>query len=213
MAFSIYHHRDIDTQRNLSEFFGRTKITRIQKTTPKGKPDIREEEIELIEDNVIKMLEIGNHITYMPKDRGTLYVGYTRYPDIPKTQEGYLRQGHETENGFIRFKQNLLTSPKAQRDTQPRPPEVLYYIVPDKNLVYILKEGVKSKEGEYLALFNDTESIIDLLDTDPDKFQGMSLILQINIKQMIADGYKVIGNQKGKWFTKEIPSQYISVLK
>jgi len=43
---------DIDTQRDLSSFFGRTKITRIQKgANPKAKPDVREEEIELIDDN------------------------------------------------------------------------------------------------------------------------------------------------------------------
>ena len=159
---------DIDTQRDLSSFFGKTKITRIQKSgNLKAKADIREEEIELIEDD------------------------------------------------FILFKLGLLKPQAKQKQQSERgmPPAVLYYVVKDKWIKQVLTVGVKAREGSYLALFNDTKSIIDLLDTDPDKLKGISLILQINIKQMIEDGYKVIGDKKGKWFTKEIPSKYISVLK
>jgi len=207
---------DIDTQRNLSEFFGKTKISRIQKSgTPKGKPDVQEVEIELIDDNIIKMLEIGNHVTYMPKDKGTLYVGYTRYPDVPKTEEGYIRQGRDTENGFIRFKQNLL-NPKANtqtKQTRPVPPEVLYYVVSDKEIKKTLTKGIQAKQDSYIALFTSTKSIIDLLEKDSDNFHNMSLILEIDTKKMIKDGYAIIQDKIGKWFTKEIESQYISVLK
>ena len=96
---------------------------------------------------------------------------------------------------------------------RPKPPEKLYYVVPDKKIKKTLTVGVRAREGKYLVFFNDTQEISDLLDKDPEKFNGISLILQINTKQMIIDGYKIIGNKKGKWFTKMIPSQYISVLK
>ena len=206
---------DIDTQRNLSEFFGRTKITRIQKSSaPKGKPDVREEEIELIDDNIIKMLEVGNHVTYMPKDKATLYVGYTRYPDVPKTQEGYIRQGRNVEDDFILFKQGLLL-PKKKEPTKSKavvPPEVLYAIS-NKEIKKTFIEGLIAPKGYELELFNDTSSIMDLLEKDADMFQNISLVYQIDSKQMVADGYTFIQDKNKKWFTKEIPSKYISVLK
>jgi len=96
---------------------------------------------------------------------------------------------------------------------RPKYPEVLYYVVPDKIIKETLTVGIRARKGRYIAFFNDTKSIIELLEKDPDKFCGISLILQIDAKQMIADGHKIIGNKKGKWFTKEIASQYISVLK
>jgi len=95
----------------------------------------------------------------------------------------------------------------------PKPPEILYYVVPDKYIKKTLTVGIKSREDSYMALFSNTKSIIDLLEKEPDKFRGISLILQIDTKKMIRDGYKIIRDKKGKWLTKEIPSQYISVLK
>jgi len=205
---------DIETQRDLQAFFGKTKITRIHKTTPKGKPDITEMEIELIDDNTIKMLEIGSHITYMPKDKGTLYVGYTRYPQVPKTQEGYIRQGRDTEDGFIRFKQGLLmpaqvqAQAQASKPTQPLPPEVLYYIVPDDEIEKIMQKGIVAPDEYELKFFNTVDEILEF-----EHLKGISFILEVATTKMYQDGYKMRQDKAGNWFTKVIPSQYISVLK
>jgi len=199
---------DIDTQQSLQAFFGKTKITRVQRAAPKAKLDAQELEIELIDDNIIKMLEVGHHITYMPKEKGTLYVGYTRYPQVLKTQEGYIRQGRDVEDDFILFKQGLLVPKKQQREKRLVPPEVLYYVVPDDDIEDIMKKGIISPKEYNLKFFNTTESVLAF-----DKLKGVSFILEITTKRMYEDGYIFIEDKNGQWFTKKIPSQYITVLK
>jgi len=93
------------------------------------------------------------------------------------------------------------------------PPEVLYYIVPDDDIEKIMQKGIVAPDEYELKFFKDTESIIDLLEKEPDKFRGISLILQIDIKQMTEDGYEIKQDKTGNWVAQKIPSQYISVLK
>jgi len=201
---------DIETQRDLQAFFGKTKITRIHKTTPKGKPDITEMEIELIDDNTIKMLEIGNHITYMPKDKGTLYVGYTRYPQVPKTQEGYLRQGRETEDGFIRFKLELMTPPEPQtaKHAQPRPPEVLYVAVKEKDIESILQNGISASKGRLLQLHKTMTDALASLDADKEHIH----VTKVDALGMYHDGIEFGQDKAGEWFTEVIEGRYMTLI-
>jgi len=187
---------------------GFSGLTRIHKTTAKGKPDITEMEIELIDDNTIKMLEIGSHITYMPKDKGTLYVGYTKYPQVPKTQEGYMRQGRDTEDGFIRFKQGLLqpSQPQVNKPKKSLPPEVLYLAVEERYVKSILKMGLIAKENKAIQLSIDTSKAQKLKENTKGKLH----ILKIEALDMYNDGSNFIEVRRDIWTTKTIASQYIT---
>jgi len=200
---------DIDTQRDLQAFFGKTKITRIQKSNvPKGKPDITEMEIELIDDNTIKMLEIGNHITYMPKDKGTLYVGYTRYPQVPKIQEGYLRQERHTEDDYILFKQGLLTpTTSTQTQTQSKPPDVLYVAVEEKYVKSVMQSKMLASDDKMLQLHKTmTEALV--LEADKDYLH----VIKIDALGMYNDGIEFGKDKAGEWFTKVIERQYMTLI-
>ena len=204
---------DTDTQKNISEFFGRTKITRLQHNGEKKKPDSRIEEIELIDDNIIKMLKVGNHISYMPKDAGILYVGYTRYPNTPKVAKGYIRQGHSVENGFIVFKQNLLpSSPSEEVNTQATKeqhdlPNVLYVSATTKYLEQIFTNGIEAPEGKMIQLSQDPN--------DPNKLsiqlESDVTLLKVDALSMRDKGYK-FNFLNGKWSTSVLPKEYLSLV-
>ena len=195
---------DTDTQKNLQEFFGKTKITRLQKgSNPKEKPDLREEEIELIDDNVIKILETGHHIAYMPKDKATLYVGYTRYPSVRQTQEGYIRQSRDTENDFIHFKTGLVPSKESKENKPKIPPNVLYLAVSENEL----NVSLSAAEGNFLPLATDKEKALSLIKIKED-----IQILQIDALGMHQDGIEFDVDKNDIWFVKEVLLQYITVL-
>ena len=202
---------DIETQRDLSSFFGRTKITRIQRASnPKAKPDIREEEIELIEDNVIKMLEVGHHITYMPKDKGTLYVGYTRYPNLPKTQEGYIRQGKDVEDDFILFKQGLGEEKKNDLGfIEVSPPQYLYLTIDKRYLTLVLEKGVGLSNKKTPILTKDKETSFTMSKVHKEN----QILLRIDTQRMHEDGALFFATEnKLFWMCKEIKPKYIQKL-
>ena len=198
---------DIDTQRDLSSFFGRTKITRIQKgANPKAKPDVREEEIELIDDNVIKLLEVGNHITYMPKAKGTLYVGYTQYPNLPKTQEGYLRQGKDVEDDFILFKQGLLESKDTHREDVV--PEVLYLAVEEHLLKNVLNKNIMAPSNGYIQLHRDKNNALSIKANTKNV-----ILLKIDAKKMYEDNNMIYETVKNQLLVKVLPYKYFNKIK
>jgi hypothetical protein len=197
---------DIDTQQSLQAFFGKTKITRVQRAAPKAKLDAQELEIELIDDNIIKMLEVGHHITYMPKEKGTLYVGYTRYPQVLKTQEGYIRQGRDVEDDFILFKQGLLVPKKQQREKRLVPPEVLYIAVEDRYLEIMLTKGLAAKNNIIIQLSTNTSNAQKLKENTEEKLH----LLKIDALAMYNDGINFTQVKKDVWATKTLASKYVT---
>jgi len=123
----------------------------------------------------------------------------------------YTYYSHSVEDDFILLKEGFLEQKGTQIEDMV--PEVLYLLVPDRAIKKTLTTGVKAKGSSYLRLFNDTKTIGKLLDTDPQKLNGISMILKIDTKQMLKDGYEILKGKKGNWVTKKIPSLYISVLK
>ena len=200
---------DTETQKNLGEFFGKTKITRIQKgSSPKEKPTSQEVEMEFIEDNIVKMLKTGNHISYMPKDKGTLYVGYTKYPSVPKIQEGYIRQGRDVENDFIHFKQNLLPEKDASTDTKPERkniPDLLFLAIEEQYIKVGLENGFSAGEGKNIMLFTTPKEAKSKVNSD-------AKLLGIYTSEMQKDGYVFKLYQNDTWVTKELPSKYIELI-
>jgi len=167
-------------------------------------------EIELIDDNTIKMLEIGSHITYMPKDKGTLYVGYTKYPQVPKTQEGYLRQGRDTEDGFIRFKQGLLQPSQAQATKAKKslPPEVLYVAVEEKYLESVMQRKMLASDGKMLQLHKTMTDTLASWEADKEHLH----VIKVDALGMYNNGIDFGKDKAGEWFTKVIERQYMTLI-
>lgn len=201
---------DTDTQKNINDFFGKTKITRLQNSGEKKKPDFREEEIELIDDNIIKMLETGNHISYMPKDRGTLFVGYTRYPKTKKVTSGYIRQGRDVENDFIRFKQNILPKSNKNKQTehegQRELPTRLYMSLEKEHIEQILEYGIMAPEGKLLILLDNMSKLVEQNQENQDEM----IIVEIDSKQMVDDKIEFI-YEEGVWMIQDIDAIYVSL--
>ena len=152
------------------------------------------------------MLEVGHHITYMPKDKGTLYVGYTRYPNLPKTQEGYIRQGKDVEDDFILFKKGLGEEKKVvKKYQQNKPSSFLYYVAPLQFLNYIIKEGIKPQNGAYFQLYENEQTALE-----KTKQVGEFNLLRIDATKMYEDGYIFYTDDNGSWYIEEIPKEYIS---
>lgn len=200
---------DTDTQKSFSEFFGRTKITRIQTKGPKEKPDIREEEIELIDDNIVKMLKVGHHITYFPKDNGLLYVGYTRYPDSKPKVEGYIRQGRDTENNFISFKQTFTKIDRKEQKKVP-PPKIFYMALDEKYIDLVLEKGIAAPE-ERLIQLSKTPEEAQALVTKNEKTEDTTKLIKIDAKQMDKDGFIFKINDEQEWFADVIEGRYIEL--
>ena len=153
--------------------------------------------------DVIKLLEVGNHITYMPKAKGTLYVGYTKYPNLPKTQEGYLRQGKDVEDDFILFKQGLLELKDTHREDVV--PEVLYLEVEKELVPLSLKNDLFAPEGRYITLLNSESK-----EEKEKKSNDTLVYLTVQAQQMQEDGYELIKDMENRWHTQKIPFIYLS---
>ena len=157
--------------------------------------------------DVIKLLEVGNHITYMPKAKGTLYVGYTQYPNLPKTQEGYMRQGKDVEDDFILFKQGLLelksNAQSRQGEGKVMVPDVLYLPVKNDYIDYCLDSGLSVSANEKIRLFKGIEEIENLNKNN-------ITILKIDSLLMHKNDY-IFFYVNNQWYTQKIPSVYISL--
>jgi len=149
------------------------------------------------------MLKVGHHITYLPKDKGTLYVGYTRYPNIPKTQEGYIRQGKDVEDDFILFKQGLL---KPKPRGQKKPPEVLYFAVEEKYIQILLAKGMHAEKNESIGLYMTKEKALK----SKNNKENIKCI-EVKASKMLKEGYKFIQDIEDVWYTDYLPNQYLSI--
>lgn len=86
------------------------------------------------------------------------------------------------------------------------PPDILYHGTATKYLDSILKEGLISKSRLYVHLSKDVETA-----TKVGSRHGESVILVIDTKLMVKDGFDFYLSENGVWLTKQVPKEYIKV--
>ena len=93
---------DTTTIEQLQKFVGKRIIANVNKKESSES----ESEHYFLNDNKIKTLKVGEHITYLPK-RNILYMGKTRLPSVREKTKGFDEISYREENDFIKFKKNL----------------------------------------------------------------------------------------------------------
>ena len=87
------------------------------------------------------------------------------------------------------------------------PPDVLYHGTGEKYLSSINAMGLIPKSRLYVHLSGYTETAQNV-----GKRHGTPVILAVDCKQMVADGYTFYLSVNGVWLTKEVPCRYLKLM-
>ena len=86
------------------------------------------------------------------------------------------------------------------------PPAILYHGTAVKYLERILKEGLKPLKRNYVHLSETTD-----MAQQVGARHGVPIVLSVDAKSMVEDGYKFYKAQRGVWLVDCVPSKYIKV--
>ncbi len=87
------------------------------------------------------------------------------------------------------------------------PPTVLYHGTPTKNIAIIMKQGLQKMSRHAVHLSKDIETAKKV-----GARRGDFVILQIDTKQMLKNGFKFVISENGVYLIDEVPAKYISML-
>ena len=101
-------------------------------------------------------------------------------------------QGHSTEDVKLTFKSAV-------------PPVTLYHGTVDGVLETILKEGLKPMKRHHVHLSAE----LTTAEQVGGRRRGGTIVLQIDAKQMLADGLEFFLSDNGVWLVSAVPAKYI----
>lgn len=104
-------------------------------------------------------------------------------------------QGHSTKMVDIAFKAQV-------------PPVVLYHGTATRFLASIRKKGLLPQTRQYVHLSKDITTA-----TAVGARHGKVVILTVDAKAMLADGFKFYLSDNEVWLTKEVPVKYLTIPK
>lgn len=84
------------------------------------------------------------------------------------------------------------------------PPDVLYHGTVERFMTSIMKEGLKKKERQHVHLSSDIETAKKVGER-----RGKPVILKIDAKQMVSDGFMFYCSENGVWLTDHVPVKYL----
>ncbi len=91
--------------------------------------------------------------------------------------------------------------------TKSLPPDILYHGTCTRFIDLINQEGIKSMSRQYVHLSKDIETAKMV-----GSRHGKVVVLEINTKAMINDGYEFYLSDNAVWLTKYIPTKYIRTI-
>ena len=86
------------------------------------------------------------------------------------------------------------------------PPTILYHGTADKYIEGITKEGLKPRKRNYVHLSETTD-----MAQQVGARHGVPIVLSVDAKSMVEDGYKFYKAQRCVWLVNNVPSKYIKV--
>jgi putative RNA 2'-phosphotransferase len=94
------------------------------------------------------------------------------------------------------------------------PPEVLYHGTKVSNLESIFAGGISSMERLYVHLSDNPETAFKVANrkNKTRKISGPGIVLEVDAKKMISEGYAFYLTSNGVWLTRFVPSKFIKIL-
>ena len=86
------------------------------------------------------------------------------------------------------------------------PPAILYHGTAVKYIERIIKEGLKPRKRNYVHLSETTD-----MAQQVGVRHGVPIVLSVDTKSMVEDGYKFYKAQRCVWLVDNVPSKYIKV--
>ena len=102
-------------------------------------------------------------------------------------------QGHSTKQVDITFK-------------AATPPDVLYHGTADRFYFSILEKGILPMNRQFVHLSKDEETARKV-----GKRHGKEVVLKVNCKEMVEDGYPFFISDNGVYLVPNVPPQYLIV--
>lgn len=84
------------------------------------------------------------------------------------------------------------------------PPDVLYHGTGEQSLASILEQGINKGNRLYVHLSETIESAVNV-----GKRHGNPVVLVIDAKRMVEDGYNFFLSRNGVWLTDYVDAKYI----
>lgn len=87
------------------------------------------------------------------------------------------------------------------------PPNELFHGTVEQFLPSIMASGLEKRQRQHVHLSRTKETAVEV-----GKRRGVPIILVVNAKQMVEDGYKFFLSANQVWLTDSVPSRYITRL-
>ncbi|CAD7694867.1 unnamed protein product [Ostreobium quekettii] len=84
------------------------------------------------------------------------------------------------------------------------PPDVLYHGTATRHLESILQQGLVKGHRHHVHMSTDKETMIQV-----GMRHGKPVLLAIDAKRMVADGFKFCVTGNGVWLTDHVPGEYV----
>lgn len=141
--------------------------------------------------------------------RGMAAAGYETdmalLEEIVRTDE---KQRYAFSEDHTKIRANQGHSVAVDLEFQPvTPPDTLWHGTASRFLDSIMQDGLKPMSRQYVHLSPDIETAKKV-----GIRHGKPVILQIDTKQMHADGFRFYRAENGVWLTEAVPAAYIKVI-
>ena len=125
--------------------------------------------------------------------------------EIVRTDE---KQRYAFNEGHTKIRANQGHSVAVDLELQPlTPPDMLWHGTASRFLDSIMQDGLKPMSRQYVHLSPDIETAKKV-----GIRHGKPVILQIDTKQMHADGFRFYRAENGVWLTEAVPAAYTKVI-
>ena len=115
------------------------------------------------------------------------------------------KKRYQYNNDHTKIRANQGHSIKVDVDLQEKkPPDILYHGTAKKNLDKIKESGIRKMNRLHVHLSKDIETAVKV-----GKRHGQPVVLIINTKAMVKDGYKFYYSYNGVWLCDDIAYSYV----
>jgi putative RNA 2'-phosphotransferase len=115
---------------------------------------------------------------------------------------------HHTDKTRIRANQGHSIPGVRVTMESPPPPRLLYHGTSSRALPLILDRGLLPMSRQYVHISPDPETALKV-----GQRHGTPVVLVIDAQRFTADGHPLLRSANGVWQAKEVPPEYLSVLK